>query len=127
MRIHFRHIEPDPGISSTDWNSWIWQQRNSLVSRDDFARRFSLSDDEAAALAQPGFQVRCSPYYAALASREEVDDPIRRMILPSGSEAQAVGQQLFDPLGERKHSPVPRLVHRYPDRVLFLVTDQCSL
>lgn len=128
MKFEFRKTEPWPGISAQDWSSWAWQFRNGLTTKQDFARRFELSASEEAAFAQAlNFQVRSTPYYAALADAAREEDPIRRMILPRMEETQGHGQQVPDPLGERQHSPRARLIHRYPDRVLFLVTDQCSL
>lgn len=128
MALLFRKTEPFPGVSLDDWNSWTWQFRNGLSRREDFARHFELSESEEAAFASPPeFQIRSTPYYAALADRKNPHDPIRQMLIPRSEELGGEGQQLWDPLGERKHSPRERLVHRYPDRVLFLVTDQCSL
>lgn len=128
MKFDFRKVEAFPGVASEDWRSWAWQFRNGLSSEAEFARHFELSSEEREAFRRnPGFQVRSTPYYAALADRVNVNDPIRRMILPHADELSPAGQQVSDPLGERKHSPRERLIHRYPDRVLFLVTDQCSL
>lgn len=128
MKFSFPKIEPMPGVSHEEWNSWAWQFRCGLNKEADFARFFTLTDSEREAFARnPGFQIRSTPYYASLADRGDVQDPIRRMIVPTADELTDGGQQISDPLGERKHSPRERLVHRYPDRVLFLVTDQCSL
>lgn len=128
MKFDFRKIEPPPGIAFSDWSAWSWQFRSGLKSVEDFARYFDLSAGEREAFARnPGFQIRSTPYYAMLADRSNLNDPVRRMIVPHADELRADGQQVSDPLGERKHSPRERLVHRYPDRVLFLVTDQCSL
>ena len=128
MKFHFPKIEAIPGVSHTDWQSWTWQLKNGWTKASDFAQRFDLTPSEAEAFRKrPDFQVRCTPYYAALADRVDVADPIRRMILPTLEEFSDAGQQMWDPLGERLHSPRERLIHRYPDRVLFLVTDQCSL
>jgi lysine 2,3-aminomutase len=128
MRFNFAKIEPMPGVSHEEWTSWPWQFRFGLTKEADFARFFALTDSERQAFERnPGFQIRSTPYYAALADRTDIHDPIRRMIVPTASELANLGQQISDPLGERKHSPRERLVHRYPDRVLFLVTDQCSL
>lgn len=128
MRFSFRAVEPFPGVSPSDWNSWTWQFRFGLTSLNQFAAHFELSDEERQALERPAsFQIRSTPYYAALADRRDTEDPVRRMILPTLREFESGGQQMPDPLGERKHSPRERLIHRYPDRVLFLVTDQCSL
>ncbi len=128
MKFIFPKTEPFPGVSIEDWNSWTWQFKNGLASREDFAGRFDLTADESTALnLGPKFQVRATPYYTALAHPSQVDDPIRQMILPKGVERSTGGQQVSDPLGERRHSPKDRLIHRYPDRILFLVTDQCSV
>jgi lysine 2,3-aminomutase len=128
MKFEFRKIETPPGIAPSDWRSWAWQFRSGLTTAADFSRYFQLSASEESALhAGVGFQVRSTPYYAAAAARDDLNDPIRRMIVPTTAELKGEGQQVSDPLGEKKHSPRERLIHRYPDRVLFLVTDQCSL
>jgi lysine 2,3-aminomutase len=128
MKFEFRKIEAPPGTAASDWRSWAWQFRSGLTSAADFTRFFQLSASEERALSEGvNFQVRSTPYYAATADRTQLNDPIRRMILPTVEELSSLGQQVPDPLGERKHSPRERLIHRYPDRVLFLVTDQCSL
>lgn len=128
MKLHFNRVEPIPGASSAQWADWRWQFKSALTSKADFAKLFELSVDEAKALETgSNFQIRATPYYAAVADRRRAEDPVRRMIVPSLRENEREGQQLFDPLGERRHSPRERLIHRYPDRVLFLITDQCSL
>lgn len=128
MKLYFPKTEPFPGTSGEEWNDWRWQFKNALSSAADFSRCFHLSESEKRALGAPSaFPVRSTPYYAALASREEPLDPIRQMILPSLAENDPRGQQVSDPLGEKKHSPSDRVIHRYPDRILFLITDQCSL
>ena len=128
MPFQFPVTEPWPDVSSADWGSWTWQFKNSLSQIEQFAQHFSLHPSERAALSRSqAFQVRSTPYYTALADREEARDAIRQMILPQLREFDGAGQQIPDPLGEGKHSPRERLIHRYPDRVLFLVTDQCSL
>ncbi len=75
----------------------------------------------------PLFEVRTTPYYAALASKGEQDDPIRKILMPRKEELHRGTQAMLDPLGERKNNPSPRIVHRYPDRALFLITDFCSV
>src|SRR6218665_833597 len=128
MKFHFRKIEPWPGVPLSDWDSYPWQFRQGLSKHNNFPKIFDVTESERAALSRPlSFQVRSTPYYAALADPTRVDDPIRRMIVPRLEELNSAGQQVSDPLGERRHSPRERLIHRYPDRVLFLVTDQCSL
>jgi lysine 2,3-aminomutase len=128
VKFDFKHIEPFPGVASQDWQSWAWQFRHGLSKQSHFSNYFQLTPEESEAFTRnPGFQIRSTPYYAMLADRVDVQDPVRRMIVPTAAELKPGGQQVSDPLGERKHSPTERVIHRYPDRVLFLVTDQCSL
>jgi lysine 2,3-aminomutase len=128
MKIEFPNIEPWP-TAGHQWSEWRWQLKNSLKTAADFAKVFDLTPNELKGFEAEGtlFQVRSTPYYASLAKRGDEHDPIRKMILPQASELSADGQQVKDPLGENKHSPVERIIHRYPDRVLFLVTDFCSV
>lgn len=140
-RIKFIRPAPPPLIKESDWSSWQWQLRNSLKSKEDYAKVFSLTPQEQAAFAQknvsidnPGgaetnielFNIRTTPYYANLCGPAE-HDPIRRILMPRAEELRAGAQQMHDPLGERRNNPVPRIIHRYSDRVLFLVTDICSV
>lgn len=129
MKLSFPTTEPFPGVAPGDWQSWTWQFRNGFTTREHFASYFQLTNDEEQALRdlQDIFQVRTTPYYASLASRMDGRDPIRRLLMPHAIEKSSLGQQMLDPLGEKHHSPRERLIHRYPDRVLFLVTDQCSV
>jgi lysine 2,3-aminomutase len=127
MKLYFREIEPWPD-AGLEWGHWRWQMKNSLKDQADFSKLFDLSSQELKGFeARKQFQIRSTPYYASLASRTDLHDPIRKMVLPHADELNGDGQQVRDPLGENAHSPVERLIHRYPDRVLFLVTDFCSV
>ena len=129
MTFQFPYIEPTPGVSSDNWNNWKWQMRESLSDLSHFETYFKLTRDEQKGLADRGhlFQVRVTPYYARLAHRENPLDPIRRIFMPVAQEFKQGIQEQLDPLGEKKNSPVGRIIHRYPDRVLFLVTDTCGV
>lgn len=130
MRFQFTDSPPPQGVQLSDWNNWVWQMRHSLKSEADFKKQFSMAAIEQAGFASgeiPLFEVRTTPYYAALASQTEQDDPIRKMLMPRKEELHRGTQAMLDPLGERKNNPSPRIVHRYPDRVLFLITDFCSV
>lgn len=126
MAYHFPFIEAPKGVSQSDWSDWRWQYKNSLRSQSDFAKHFDLSDDEQVGFRGEGqiFRVRSTPYYAEIGKRHP---GIRKIILPHASELQQGHQQMLDPLGELKNNPTPRIIHRYQDRVLFLVTDFCSV
>ena len=87
----------------------------------------SLTDEEREGLAAPDkFRVDITPYFLSLIDPTDPGDPVRRQVLPLGREQQAFTAMMEDSLAEDRHSPVPGLVHRYPDRVLMLVTTQCA-
>lgn len=124
-------LETKTLLAASNWFDWTWQMRRSLTQRSDFEAYFDLSPSERRGFELSGFQVRCTPYYAALASetgRQDEFDPLRLILMPRAEEAsEQAAQEQLDPLGERRNLKAPRLVHRYPDRVLFLVTDFCSV
>ncbi|MBN1105269.1 MAG: KamA family radical SAM protein [Deltaproteobacteria bacterium] len=117
-----------PDIASTEWNDWQWQLRNRITEAQTLSRMFNLSPDEQAALnhAVRRFPVSITPYYASLLDREDASHPLRRAVIPVMAEHILSPVETEDPLAEEHDSPVPGLVHRYPDRVLFLVTEFCS-
>jgi lysine 2,3-aminomutase len=94
---------------------------------EDFARVIRLTSDEIAGLSAPGhFRVDVTPYFASLMDPDDPACPIRRQIMPTAAELVPFNAEMVDSLNEEAHSPVPGLVHRYPDRVLMLVTTQCA-
>ena len=127
MKLEFSPAARPQDVAEADWLNWTWQLRRSLKTRDDFAGRFALTESEERGFADPRFQVRATPYYASLASSAVEHDPIRKILMPSGLELETGAQQMLDPLGEKRNNPAPRIIHRYPDRLLFLVTDTCSV
>lgn len=128
MKLAFQSAPRPPHVAVEDWHNWQWQMRHRLVSPEDYAPYMSLQPYERTAMEQGRslFKVQSTPYYTSLVGAD-VLDPIRQMIVPTLTELEDGGQQMSDPLNERGHSPTPRLVHRYPDRVLFLVTDTCGV
>jgi lysine 2,3-aminomutase len=117
-----------PGVTASEWNDWRWQNRNRVRTVDDLARMINLSDDERDAIARHHgpLPVGIPPYYASLLDRDDPAQGLRRTVVPVGGEYLRTPGEADDPLGEDEDSPVPGLVHRYPDRVLFLVTNFCS-
>jgi lysine 2,3-aminomutase len=117
-----------PSASSRDWNDWHWQNRNRIRSAEQLARVIRLSADEADAIGRHTgpLPVGITPYYASLLAEDDPAQPLRRTVVPVGGEYLRTPGEADDPLGEDSHSPVPGIVHRYPDRVLFLVTGFCS-
>lgn len=127
--LKFKDIESPEWVLKSDWQDWKWQFRNRLSCLKDFEKYFDLSQSERVAIEQSKslFQIKVTPYYAFLSSRQNTQDPIRKILMPTEQELGFKYQQQLDPLGEKRNNPTPRIIHRYPDRVLFLVTDHCSV
>jgi lysine 2,3-aminomutase len=117
-----------PTVGDKDWNDWRWQSRHRARTLDHLERFLVLSASEREAILEGGsmLPVGITPYYLSLVSREDPHEPLRRTVIPSLDEFKRTKGEADDPLGEDGHSPVPGLVHRYPDRVLFLALDFCS-
>lgn len=114
-------------IPDEKWNDWRWQLSNRLNSVEDFEQVLRLTDSERKALGSPGlFRVDVTPYFVSLIDPDDANDPVRRQVIPTAGEVDAFTGMMEDSLAEDRHSPVPGLVHRYPDRVLMLVTTQCA-
>ena len=114
-------------IPDEQWNNWRWQLSNRLNSIEDFEKVLELSPSERKALSTPGlFRVDVTPYFISLVDPNDANDPIRRQILPTEREMVTFDGQMDDSLHEDEMSPVPGIVHRYPDRVLMLITTQCA-
>lgn len=114
-------------VPNEKWNDWRWQLSNRLNSVDDIEKILHLTDSERVALQASGlFRVDITPYFISLVDPADPEDPIRKQIIPRSEEMQAFTSMMEDSLAEDRHSPVPGLVHRYPDRVLMLVTTQCA-
>ena len=114
-------------VPDEQWNNWQWQLSHRLNTIQDFEEVFGLSDSEREALSAPGlFRVDVTPYFISLINPDDPSDPIRRQIIPTSKELVPFTAEMEDSLAEDRHSPVPGLVHRYPDRVLMLVTTQCA-
>ncbi len=117
-----------PEISRIEWFDWRWQFQNAIRDVDSLDAIIHLSDNERQAMMHPSgdLPVAITPYYASLLSVHDPSDPLRRSVVPVVDECLHTKGEEEDPLGEDADSPVPGIVHRYPDRVLFLVTDICS-
>jgi lysine 2,3-aminomutase len=117
-----------PEARRCEWNDWCWQLRNRLRDLQRLGQVVRLSFDEETAIRRLGghLPVGITPYYASLIDPEDRQDPIRRMMIPTTAEFVCTAGEADDPLAEDADMPVPGLVHRYPDRVLFLVTGFCA-
>lgn len=114
-------------VSDEQWNDWRWQLSHRLNTVDELEKVLPLTESERRALATQGlFRVDITPYFISLIDPQDPLDPIRQQIIPTDAELQPYSGMMADSLAEDAHSPVPGLVHRYPDRVLMLVTTQCA-
>ena len=116
-------------ISDKDWNDWRWQLQHRITNVQQLQRLMpTLTPEEyaGATLANQKLALAITPYFFNLIDPADENCPIRRQMIPRVEETYTASWEMSDPCGEDAHSPVPGLVHRYPDRVLFLVTDRCA-
>ena len=114
-------------VPDEKWNDWRWQLSNRLNSVEDIEKILPLTESERTALQASGlFRVDITPYFISLIDPTDPGDPLRKQVIPRSEEMQTFTAMMEDSLAEDRHSPVPGLVHRYPDRVLMLVTTQCA-
>jgi len=116
-------------VSDADWNNWRWQLKHRITSLEQLQRLMpSLTPEEYAGtkLANTKLALAITPCFFNLIDPADENCPIRRQVIPRVEETHNAPWEMSDPCGEDSHSPVPGLVHRYPDRVLFLVTDRCA-
>ena len=125
---------PAPGywasrnVSTDDWNNWTWQLRNRVTTLAQLEEHLVLAEAERAGVLLSGnkLALAVTPHFFNLIHPTDPDCPIRRQVIPRIEETWDHQEEMADPCGEDSHMPVPGLVHRYPDRVLFLVTDRCA-
>jgi lysine 2,3-aminomutase len=118
----------DKNVSAQDWNSYQWQLKNRITNLAQLEEHLILSDEERAGVLLSGnkLAMAITPHYFNLIDQLDPDCPIRKQVIPRIEESLDDPAEMADPCGEDSHMPVPGLVHRYPDRVLFLVTDRCA-
>lgn len=116
-------------VTDAQWNDWHWQVANRLKTVEEIKKVIKLTKEEEADVEKvmAGFRVGITPYYASLMSEQDPSCPVRMQAVPTLSETHRSEADMLDPLHEDEDSPAPGLTHRYPDRVLFLITDQCSM
>lgn len=110
------------------WNDWRWQMRHRLTRLDQFEKLIRLTEEERRGLilASEKFSVAVTPHFAALIDPEDPNCPLRLQVVPRDAELLVSPDDMEDPCGEDNDTVVEGLVHRYPDRVLFLVLDTCA-
>lgn len=118
-----------PHKDQNQWNDWKWQLKNRITSPKQLIGHIPLKCDEVEQIQNAAnvFPMAITPYYASLISSTDRNCPIRRQAIPDPGELITRDYEMADPLHEDKDSPVPGLTHRYPDRVLLMVTNECSM
>jgi len=119
---------PWTNVDDSLWFDWKWQMRNRLSTITDFEQHLNLTQDEISGFkaAVGKLSVSVTPYFFNLIDKNNPNCPIRRQVVPLGDESYVHPEEMTDPVGEEETMPVPGIVHRYPDRVLFLTTDRCA-
>jgi len=117
-----------PGVSEKEWNNWHWQIKNSVRSIDQLERFVHLTENEISVVGKKihTLPIRITPYYMSLITGNDPEYALRKTLIPVFDELISGAGEILDPLSEEHHSPAPNIVHRYPDRVLFLTTGFCS-
>ena len=113
-------------MPDAQWTDWRWQLSHRLNTLDELSSIINLTPEEIEGIRSHHFRVDITPYFASLIDPDDPNCPIRRQVIPTGQELVAFDGMVVDSLNEDGHSPVPGLVHRYPDRALMLVTTQCA-
>lgn len=126
LRAHI--ISRWANVSSEQWQDWHWQLANRIRTLEELRSLIHLTPDEEAGVrhATERFRMEITPYFAKLMDPDDSSCPIRRQVIPSAAELVVTPNELKDPLAEKKHTPVPGIIHRYPDRVLFFPTIHCA-
>lgn len=116
-------------VTPDQWNDWKWQERNRITTIEQLGKIIKLTPQEERGIEEclKSLRMAITPYYASLIVADDPDDPIRKQAVPTSLELIKGKADLEDPLFEDEDSPVRGITHRYPDRLLFLITDQCSM
>lgn len=126
---HWKDAELWKDVTEEQWNDWLWQLTNTIRTLDDLKKVINLTpeEEEGVRISTKTIPLNITPYYASLMNPDDPRCPVRMQSVPISKEIYKTKYDLEDPLHEDEDSPVPGLTHRYPDRVLFLVTNQCSM
>lgn len=128
MKVN-RRLELFKNVTDKEWNDWEWQVQNRIETVEELKKYIPLTieEEEGAKKCLQTLRMAITPYYLALIDPSDPYDPIRKQAIPTALELHKADADLLDPLHEDTDSPVPGLTHRYPDRVLLLITDMCSM
>lgn len=132
-KLYTKHLERRytyfPNVTDEEWNSWKWQVKNRITTVEQLEQFLPLEQEEREIIGNvlSQFRMAITPYYFTLINPDNPTDPVRLQAVPGVGEMHVGRHDLEDPLHEDGDSVVPGLTHRYPDRVLFLITDMCSM
>ncbi|WP_026893558.1 lysine 2,3-aminomutase [Clostridiisalibacter paucivorans] len=129
MEKYWQNIDLWKDVTEEQWNDWQWQVKNRIVDVEQLKEIINITAQEEKDIAEvlKKFRMGITPYYAAHMDKSDPNCPIRMQAVPTIAETHIGSSDMEDPLHEDTDSPVPGLTHRYPDRVLLLITDQCSM
>lgn len=129
MKRDYKDISLWRDITESQWNSWEWQIANRITTIEELEQVVNLTEEEKSGVkaSLKKLKMAITPYYATLIDANDYNCPIRRQAIPTIHETKISKYDSNDPLHETLDSPVPGLTHRYPDRVLILITEQCSM
>lgn len=129
QKEYWKKFKPWKDVSAEQWNDWNWQYHHLIRTVEEMGEIIPLTKEEMAAgkATKEDYKFSTTPYYATLIDPKNIECPIRLQTMPSMGEVERATADMRDPLGEDSNSPVPGLVHRYPDRVLFLITTSCAM
>ena len=126
---YYNEVELWKDVKPEEWNDWRWQVENRIDTVEKLKKIVNVTEKEEEDIGKvlEKFRMGITPYYAAHMDKDDPRDPIRMQAVPTFAETHVSDADMLDPLHEDTDSPAPGLTHRYPDRVLFLITDQCSM
>lgn len=128
-RVDWEEIQEIWDCTKEEWNDWQWQLANRITTVEELATSFDLSAAQLSEIEEAIdiFPMSITPYYASMIDFNSDSCPIHLQAIPQKAELEECNYEMDDPLHEEDDSPVPGLTHRYPDRVLLMVTNQCSM
>ncbi len=115
-------------VPEEQWNDWTWQAKHRVETLDELKQYITLTEEEERGIQKclNAFRMAITPYYLSLIDLNDPNDPVRKQCIPTEDELYFAPEEDADSLHEDTDSPVKGLTHRYPDRVLFLITDRCA-
>jgi len=124
----YKEIKKWENVTTNQWRDWKWQMQNRITSVEQLIDIIELTEKEIEGInaSLKKFRMAITPYYVMLMDPYNPECPVRKQAVPSPLELIPSPTDMIDPLAEDRDSPVSRITHRYPDRILFLVTDQCG-